>query len=144
MTRCFGDLTSGARHDLIATVRVLLEMLMPMGEASLVSVARSLDMHPRTLQRRLQVHGWSLSALLDQQRRTIARQLLLEQRMSLTELAFMLGYSEQSAFNHAFERWFGEAPGRWAARHRARQLTVIIDTSALERIPEEVEANGYR
>lgn len=144
MTRCFGDLTSGARHDLIATVRILLEMLMPIGEASLVSVARSLEMHPRTLQRRLQAHGWNLSALLDQQRRTIARQLLLEQRMSLTELAFMLGYSEQSAFNHAFERWFGEAPSRWAARHRACQLAAIIDTSALERIPEEVEANGYR
>lgn len=117
MTDCFNPPAGDARHDLIATVRVLLEMLMPMGEASLGSVARALAMHPRTLQRRLHAHGISLSDLLDQQRRTLAGRIVLERRMSLTELALTLGYSEQSAFNHAFERWFGEAPRRWAARH---------------------------
>ncbi|MCZ8018562.1 helix-turn-helix transcriptional regulator [Novosphingobium sp.] len=117
MTDCFPLPRDTARHDLIATVRVLLEMLMPMGEASLGSVARALGMHPRTLQRRLHAHGLSLSDLLDQQRRDLAERIVLERRMSLTELALTLGYSEQSAFNHAFERWFGEAPRRWAARH---------------------------
>lgn len=135
MSRSFGDLAVGARHDLIATVQVLLEMLMPMSEASLGSVANTLGMHPRTLQRRLQALGWNLSDLLDQQRRIMAGQLLREQRMSLTELAFTLGYSEQSAFNHAFQRWFGEAPGRWAARHRPCRIAAIADSAELNRHP---------
>ncbi len=117
MTDCFTPPRDTARADLIATVRVLLEVLMPMGEARLGSVAGALGLHPRTLQRRLQAHGLSLSDLLDQQRRDLAGRIVLERRMSMTELALTLGYSEQSAFNHAFERWFGEAPGRWAARH---------------------------
>ncbi|MCZ8171722.1 MAG: helix-turn-helix transcriptional regulator [Brevundimonas sp.] len=117
MTHCLHRPVGDAHHDLIAMVRLLLEILLPMGEASLGSVARALRMHPRTLQRRLQAHGLSLSDLLDQQRRTMAVRIVLERGMSLTELALMLGYSEQSAFNHAFERWFGEAPRRWAARN---------------------------
>ena len=133
MTDCFTRPRDTARHDLIATVRVLLEMLMPIGEASLGSVAAALEMHPRTLQRRLQAHGLSLSDLLDQQRRAMARRIVLERRMSLTELALTLGYSEQSAFNHAFERWFGEAPRRWAARHGEGQGPQVIPVSRIAR-----------
>jgi AraC-like DNA-binding protein len=133
MTDRFTPPRDTARHDLIATVRVLLEMLMPMGEASLGSVARALGMHPRTLQRRLHAHGLSLSDLLDQQRRAMAGRIVLERRMSLTELALTLGYSEQSAFNHAFERWFGEAPRRWAARHGEGQGPQVIPVSRIAR-----------
>jgi AraC-like DNA-binding protein len=133
MTDCFSPPRDTARHDLVATVRVLLEMLMPIGEASLGGVARALGMHPRTLQRRLQAHGLSLSDLLDQQRRAMARRIVLERRMSLTELALTLGYSEQSAFNHAFERWFGEAPRRWAARHGEGKGPKLIPASRIAR-----------
>ncbi|MCZ8326371.1 MAG: helix-turn-helix transcriptional regulator [Sphingomonadaceae bacterium] len=141
MTDCFPLPRDAARHDLIATVRVLLEMLMPIGEASLGSVAAALEMHPRTLQRRLHAHGLSLSDLLDQQRRALAGRIVLERRMSLTELALTLGYSEQSAFNHAFERWFGEAPRRWAARHGEGQGARVIPVS---RIAGEGGIDAYR
>ncbi len=142
MTQGSSPPRDAVRHDLIAHVRVLLEVLMPMGEASLGSVARALEMHPRTLQRRLQAHGLSLSDLLDQQRRTLAGRIVLERRMSLTELALTLGYSEQSAFNHAFERWFGEAPRRWAARHSEGRKRPWV-TSAQRSLGER-EIDVYR
>jgi AraC-like DNA-binding protein len=142
MTHQFGNPKGKAHHDLVATVSVLLEQLMPMGDASLGCVASAMGMHPRTLQRRLQAHGLSLSSLLDQQRRTIAGQIVLERRMSLTELALTLGYSEQSAFNHAFERWFGDAPRRWAAQHRHRAMKGEADQA--NRIAGKEATDAYR
>ena len=119
LTEHFDELIGGTTDDLIANVRALIEVLMPLGQATIVNVSAALDMHPRTLQRRLRKLEWSFVDLLDQQRRAMARRLVLEGRRSLTDIALYLGYSEQAAFNHAFERWFGSAPRRWAAQQHA-------------------------
>ena len=65
----------------------------------------------RTLQRRLKDAGVNYSDLQNDVRKTLALNLLENETLALAEIAFSLGYSEVSAFNHAFRRWVGQSPG---------------------------------
>jgi len=73
-------------------------------------VARRLAMSERTLHRRLSERGLSFKAMVEETRRHVAENLLRESRYPLTEVAFLTGFSEQSAFNRAFKRWTGHTP----------------------------------
>jgi len=79
--------------------------------ASESSVAARLGMSVRTMQRRLSDEGTSFRQEVDAVRSETARRLLGDRRISLSEIAFRLGYGELSAFNHAALRWFGQSPG---------------------------------
>ncbi|AUX46762.1 AraC family transcriptional regulator [Sorangium cellulosum] len=83
--------------------------------ADLPALAARLRMSPRTLQRRLRDEGTSLNALLDEVRRARAA-ALLEADMAIAEVAYLLGYSEPSAFHRAFRRWTGATPEGFRAR----------------------------
>ncbi|PKV43066.1 AraC family transcriptional regulator [Janthinobacterium sp. 61] len=92
------------------------------GSARLASVAATLAVTPRTLQRKLADAGTSFQALLDQTRYGLARDYLRAPDLSLVDIAFLLGYQEQSAFNHAFRTWSGTNPGAWRLQEmQARQ-----------------------
>ncbi len=80
------------------------------GAPSLESVSKQLAMSPRTLQRRLQEHGVSYADLLDSTRAEAAKAYLKDRHISFAEVAYLLGFAEQSSFNHAFRRWTGKAP----------------------------------
>lgn len=80
------------------------------GAPTLEHVAQRLAMSPRTLQRRLADLDLSFQHLLDRTRAELARGYLLEGNLTLSEIALLLGYSEQSAFNRAFKRWTGQTP----------------------------------
>jgi AraC-like DNA-binding protein len=67
-------------------------------------------MTPRTLQRRLKAHGISYQKLLENLRKDLAKSYLRERRLAIGELAYLLGYSEPSAFQRAFKRWTGMTP----------------------------------
>ena len=67
-------------------------------------------MSSRTLTRRLAEEGLSYKGLLDEVRRKLAIQYLKDRRISLKQVAYLLGYSEVSAFYHAFRRWTGSSP----------------------------------
>jgi len=67
----------------------------------------------RTLQRRLKDAGVSYNDLQNDVRKTLALNLLENETLALAEIAFSLGYSEVSAFNHAFRRWVGQSPGHY-------------------------------
>ncbi|WP_437777274.1 AraC family transcriptional regulator [Sorangium sp. So ce1097] len=97
-------------------VRALLAERLREG-ADLGALAARLRMSPRTLQRRLGDEGTSLQALLDEVRRGRAA-ALLEAGMAIGEVAYLLGYSEPSAFHRAFRRWTGETPEAFRARAR--------------------------
>ena len=107
-----------AEHEVVSATRNLIEALIPSGRAKVETVAERLALHPRTLQRRLTEHGLSFSRLLEEQRKAMAERLLREGNLPLGNVADFLGYAEQSAFNHAFERWHGVAPSRWARGDR--------------------------
>lgn len=87
------------------------------GEPALPAIAARLRLHPRTLQRRLQQEGTSLSSLLDRVRADLAVRYLSEPRASISDVACHLGFSEVSTFHRAFKRWTGVTP---AAYRRAR------------------------
>ena len=80
------------------------------GAPTISVVAQQLSMSGRTLQRRLSERGTSYQYLVDESRRQLAENLLRETDYSLADIAFMLGFSEQSAFSRAFKRWVGQTP----------------------------------
>lgn len=82
------------------------------GVPALHEIARELAMSGRTLQRRLAETGHTFQSLVDDARRRLALRLLRQEAdASLTEVAFMTGFSDQSAFTRAFKRWTGTTPG---------------------------------
>jgi AraC-like DNA-binding protein len=77
---------------------------------SLDAVAKSLGVSARTLQRQLKQEGVSFGGLLAELRREMAPSLLRDGQNSVSEVAFLLGYEDPSAFRRAFQRWFGSSP----------------------------------
>ena len=101
-----------ARTALAAQVQRCIAERLAHDGARLAEVADALGLSARTLQRRLAEAGTPFQGLLDATRRELALQYLRDPALSMTEIAFLLGYAEQSSFNHACRGWFGEAPGR--------------------------------
>ena len=66
----------------------------------------------RTLQRRLDARELTWQQLLDRTREQLAHQYLADRSLTLGDIALLLGFSEQSAFNRAFRRWTGQTPAR--------------------------------
>jgi AraC-like DNA-binding protein len=62
------------------------------------------------LQRQLKQEGVSFGGLLAELRREMAPSLLRDGQNSVSEVAFLLGYEDPSAFRRAFQRWFGSSP----------------------------------
>lgn len=80
------------------------------GEPSLKNLSQILNIPSRTLQRRLREKGMSFKELLEDSRKQLAKDYLKNKHLSLTDIAFLLAYSEQSAFTRAFKAWFSRSP----------------------------------
>ena len=107
------DHLGGAEENRVRRVMLLVHQLLPTGRCSLQNVADVLGMHPRTLQRELRSSGAEFRGIVDRSRRELVTDYLLETRATLSQVAAMLGYGDQAAFNNAFQRWYGMPPGRW-------------------------------
>ena len=83
--------------------------LCQQGEPSLMQLADRLHLSQRTLQRRLAQYDLSFQQLLDDVRQQLCRQYL-QQQVSLSDIAQLIGYSDQSAFTRAYKRWTGTTP----------------------------------
>lgn len=83
------------------------------GQPGIEAVAAKLALSSRTLQRRLSERGLNFQTLLDKTREELARRYLADPHLSLSEIALLLAFSEQSAFTRAFKRWTGESPKRF-------------------------------
>lgn len=81
---------------------------------TLPDIADELDIHPRTLRRRLAEEGTSFRALLNEARSTVAVDLLRNVGLTVEEVSTRLGYTEVSTFSHAFKRWYGVAPSTYS------------------------------
>jgi AraC-like DNA-binding protein len=95
---------------LVEQVKRAIADRLASGNASLDGVAAELGMSNRSLSRRLAGLGSSFNSLLDGMRAQLAERYLHESQLSCTEIAFVLGYSDVSSFNHAFKRWTGSTP----------------------------------
>ena len=100
----------GADTPLEALVGREISRSLSEGVPRMADIARRLAMSDRTLHRRLAVKKLSFKTLVDTTRRHVAENLLRTSRYTLTEVAFLTGFSEQSAFNRAFKRWTGQTP----------------------------------
>ena len=97
-------------NSLEQRVRIYVSRCLSEGVPTISNVAGHFSMSGRTLQRRLSERGYSFQTLVDEKRRQLAEQLLQQTDYSLAEVAFMTGFSEQSAFTRAFKRWAGQTP----------------------------------
>jgi AraC-like DNA-binding protein len=96
--------------DWLAGVRKAIAESMKEGDVRLSRVTKKTPMSPRTLQRRLKERDVIFKELVDDTRRRFALGYLKDRKHTLTQIAFLLGYSEVSAFNRAFKRWTGSTP----------------------------------
>ncbi|WP_437578255.1 AraC family transcriptional regulator [Sorangium sp. So ce887] len=100
---------------IVQRVRDLLAREMPKSPVDQIRAARLLAMSSRTLQRRLMEAGTTFNDLLDDLRRVNALGLLRSRDTTITDVAFLLGYSDVPAFYRAFKRWTGKTPQAFRA-----------------------------
>ena len=105
-------------QDLLANLRMHLRIFLPDGAIAAAKMARCLGMSERTLQRQLGELGTSFTQVLDSFREVEAERLLAAQ-VPLTEVAFRLGFADQSTWNRAFRRWKGMPPSKWVQQQAA-------------------------
>jgi AraC-like DNA-binding protein len=83
---------------------------MPSGPVPAAVIAAELHMSPRSLQRKLREEGTTYKAVLEETRRDLAKRLIEDEELSLSDITYMLGFSEVSSFSRSFKRWTGMAP----------------------------------
>ncbi|HEX4896265.1 MAG TPA: AraC family transcriptional regulator [Solimonas sp.] len=105
--------------DLLARTRGLIAQGLRQPPVELEAIAAQLALSPRSLQRKLAEQDLSFTQLVDTVRRDLALRHIEDRDLDLTDLAFLLGFSEQSAFTRAFKRWTGESPSAWRQRRAA-------------------------
>jgi AraC-like DNA-binding protein len=108
-----------APDDIVGRVRKSIDAELRGGDPSLESIARQLAMSPRTLQRRLRDRGVVFNDVLDEMRFHAAKSYLAQRDVAGTEVAYLLGFAEQSSLNRAFKRWSGETPTEYRRRATA-------------------------
>jgi AraC-like DNA-binding protein len=110
----YHDDASMKRHPNESPLRIRIENAMmtrlPHGTASIGTIAIDLGMSARTLSRRLADEGLTFSSILEELRSVLAYRYLQNTSLSISEIAWLLGYAEVSSFAHAFQRWTGSSP----------------------------------
>jgi AraC-like DNA-binding protein len=109
---CEEALASGERSPgaLRTQVENTIAPLLPHGQVSAANVARALGVTERSLQRRLAIEGASFSDILRDLRLSLARRYLQSPQTSISEISWLLGFQDASAFSHFFRRWTGKRP----------------------------------
>ena len=110
----FCDQAARERNTTVGTLRSSVEnqlqKLLPQGKANRSAVARAVGMSERTLSRKLAAEGTTYDELVDQLRRSLAFQYIKAPTISVSQIAWLLGYEGATSFNHAFVRWTGRSP----------------------------------
>src|SRR3546814_14669377 len=96
--------------NLVPRVYAIATRLLASGNCTNADVASKLNMHPRTLQRRLNEEGSSFEATKDDARRDVAARYLSASDLPLSRIASLLCYSESSVLNRSCQRWFAKSP----------------------------------
>ena len=97
-------------HKVASKVRELLVSLLPSGQSSQAVIAERMNRSLSTLQRQLQNEGLSYQVIRDATRNSLAQEYVREANLSLSQIAYLLGFSDQSNFSRAFKRWTGRTP----------------------------------
>ncbi|WP_160310556.1 AraC family transcriptional regulator [Microvirga vignae] len=98
------------RNPLRIRVENAITPRLPHGTVNITNIARDLGMSPRTLSRRLADESVTFSTICDELRFDLAGRYLQNNDLSISQIAWLLGYTEASSFVHAFQRWAGKSP----------------------------------
>lgn len=98
---------------LVRRTKDSIALALSEGLPRMADIATGLGFSVRSFHRRLAEHGANFQTLTEESRRELALGMLKDQRYSLAEIAFLTGFSEQSAFNRAFKRWMGQTPATY-------------------------------
>lgn len=112
--------SSGFKDSLLSVMRGMINGTIP----TLASVSARTNMSTRTLQRRLSEHGTTFQGLLQEVLRETSDRYLARGDLTQAEIAFLIGYSDESAFSRAYKSWTGRAPGG----HRLENSAESIDS----------------
>ena len=100
--------------------------LLPHAEAQAKAVAKQLGLSERTFARRLAAEGLSFGEIRDELRRDLAVRYLEEPKLQISQIAWLLGFQQPSAFSHACRRWTGKSP---SGHRRSFGSSVVRTTS---------------
>lgn len=101
------------KGDLIDQIKSIIIDYLPDGKVTDSMVARELNMSERSLQRKLKEKDTCFRAILNSVRKMIALQYIKDPTNRITDIAFLIGFSEQSAFSRAFKKWTGLPPVKY-------------------------------
>jgi AraC-like DNA-binding protein len=99
-------------ESFVERARAAVSRTLRSAPPTLERTARELHASPRTLQRKLAEQGSSHSEVVDSVRREMAERLVADSRVSITEIAFLLGFTDVSGFRRMYKRWTGVSPAR--------------------------------
>ena len=102
-------------------IRRLISQQMSTERIDADTLAKQCHMSRQTLYRRLKKEGLGFHDLVEEVRKDKAMRYVASDRFALGEIAFLLGFSELSAFSRAFKRWTGIAPAQYRAQHLSGQ-----------------------
>jgi AraC-like DNA-binding protein len=105
-------------------VENIIAPLLPHAEAQAKTVAMRLGLSERTFARRLAAEGLSFGEILDDMRRDLATHYLEEPNLQVSQIAWLLGFHQPSAFSHACRRWTGKSP----SQYRRGRTTAFVST----------------
>lgn len=98
------------KGDIVQQVQSIILENLPDGQVTDSMVAKELNLSGRSMQRRLKEHETTFRFLLDGVREMVAKQYIKNPMNRMSDIAFLLGFSEQSAFSRAFKKWTGKSP----------------------------------
>ncbi len=98
------------KQDIVNRVKAAIIDALASGSVKETSIAQSLHMTSRNMHRKLQKEACTFKTLLTDIRQELAQQYIQDQTLTLTEISFMLGFSEVSSFSRAFKGWTGVPP----------------------------------
>jgi AraC-like DNA-binding protein len=118
------------RTSLRSKVEHVIGPLLPHGTARASTVANELGVSSRTLARLLAAEGVTFSEILEQNRADLAKSYLTHGDLSISQIAWLLGYSEVSTFTNAFKRWYGITPTELRAGAATSTTTRFVSETA--------------
>ena len=111
------------REDVLSRAKVSLIDMLSNGEPTRTALAQRLHMSERTLARRLNDRALSFRGLLDGVRKELALGYIDQARYAVTDIAYLLGFSDQSNFARSFRRWTGSTPSKYRSAKKKRYET---------------------
>ncbi|MEH6581802.1 MAG: AraC family transcriptional regulator ligand-binding domain-containing protein [Halioglobus sp.] len=109
--------SSGTEDPFLRDLRAAMLRTLPTGELTIDSLASEVGVSRRTLQRRLTARDSSFKQLLQNLREELSGRYLRDSRLGITEIAFLLGYSDQASFSNAFRSWRSCSPSEYRNKH---------------------------